>query len=97
MKHLVPCPKSIPFTGKTVPAAFMVKTFNSAFAPAIRAFEAYAQRAFGSSITDADTLALVLEPGLDDGYRISIGEKTVLTASNNTETNYAFATLLQLA
>lgn len=38
-----------------------------------------------------------MEPDLGDGYRISIGEQAVLTASNNTGMNYAFATLLQLA
>ena len=80
-----------------MPASFTAEAFDSVFAPALRVFRTYARRAFGELTDGNGKLTLVLEPGLGDGYRISIGEKTVLTASNNTGMNYAFATLLQLA
>ncbi len=92
----IPRPKQFTKTGGTVPASFTATDFYPIFAPALQVFQEYAHRAFGT--TDAATpLVLVLQADMGDGYRISIGEKTVLTAANNTGMNYAFATLLQLA
>ena len=97
MKYPIPRPKQMTFTGKTVPAAFDAVAVDAVFEPALRVFRQYACRAFGDAITAGGSLTLVLQPDLGDGYRISIGEQTVLTAANNVGMNYAFATLLQLA
>lgn len=97
MKHPVPRPKKMIFADGTVPAVFSAEDFDPVFASALRVFRYYARRAFGDAIDTGGTLTLVLEAGMGDGYRLSVGEKTVLTASNNTGMNYAFATLLQLA
>lgn len=97
MKHSIPRPKKMIATNKTVPAAFSAKHFDPVFEPAVRVFTSYAQRVFKEGFNTDHTFTLVSESGMGDGYRISIGEKTVLTASNNTGMNYALATLLQLA
>ncbi len=97
MKYPIPRPKNITFSGKTVPAAITAVDVPLEFEPALRVFRHYARLAFGDAVDIGGKLTLVLQAGLNDGYRISIGEKTVLTASNNTGMNYAFATLLQLA
>lgn len=97
MNHPIPRPKKMTYTGSTVPAAFFAGDYDPVFEPALGVFRRYARRAFGDAADTGGTLTLVLEPGMGDGYRISIREKTVLTASNNTGMNYAFATLLQLA
>ena len=95
MKHPIPYPKKMTYTGKTVPATFLAEPFDALFAPAYRVFSQYARQAFGN-IVDSGALTLVLDETLGDGYRLSVGEKTVLSAANNTGMNYAFATLLQL-
>ncbi len=97
MVHPIPRPKQFSCTGETVPAAFTAENFDPTFAPALQVFQTYAHRVFGAADASAAPLVLVLQPNMGDGYRISIGEKTVLTASNNTGMNYAFSTLLQLA
>ncbi len=96
MKYPIPRPKQMTYTSELVPAAFNVVDVPVEFEPALRVFQQYARRAFGDAVDVGGELILVQRSGLGDGYRISVGEQTVLTASNNTGINYAFATLLQL-
>lgn len=96
MKYPIPRPKQMTYTGKTVPAAFDAAVVPAEFEPALCVFRQYARRAFGDAVDAGGTLTLVCQPDMGDGYRLSVGEQIVLTASHNTGMNYAFATLLQL-
>lgn len=97
MKQPIPRPKQLCYTGGTVPAVFAATEYDPVFTPAVEVFRHYAHRLFGAGCEASGALILVLEPGMGDGYRISVQEQTVLTASGSTGMNYAFATLLQLA
>ncbi len=96
MKYPIPRPKKMTYTGATVPATFYSMDVPPEFEPALRVFRHYARRAFGDFVDVGSELTLVLESGLGDGYRISIQDNAVISASTNTGMNYALATLLQL-
>ncbi len=96
MKYPIPRPKKIDFTGGMIPATFECVNTNPIFDPAVRAFKEYTNRFFDSLNKTSTELRLIFTDGLDDGYRISIHDHTVISASTNVGMNYALATLLQL-
>lgn len=96
MKYPIPRPKKIDFTGGTIAATFEFGNTYSIFSPAIRVFGEYAKRIFGSVKNSSTNIELIFQDGLDDGYRMSIDDHVIISASTNVGANYALATLLQL-
>lgn len=96
MKMPIPRPKKMNCSEGFVPASLQAVGFDPVFEPAVRVFRRYAFKAFGDAVNGTGFVILTLDPDLGDGYRISVGDSVVLTASGNVGMNYAFATLLQL-
>ncbi|MBR5295580.1 MAG: family 20 glycosylhydrolase, partial [Clostridia bacterium] len=88
-------PKKITFYEGKVLSSCTSSEFDLSFAPALKVFEGYFQKAFGKG--EGEEISLILDPSLGEGYRIKIGEKVEVAAAGNTGMNYAFSTLLQLA
>lgn len=96
MRNVIPKPKKISFGEKRIPAACFAAECDPVFVPSLKVFEGYFDRAFGEEKGKGDGLILSFCPDLGEGYRISIGEKAHLFASDNTGMNHALATLFQL-
>ncbi len=96
MRNVIPRPKKITFGEKMIPASFFAAESDSVFAPALKVFGSYCAAAFGKAAGKGEGLVLKFCPDLGEGYRISIGEKASLFASDNVGMNHALATLFQL-
>ncbi len=96
MNNPIPRPKKLVRTGGSIPATFKFINTESVFDPAIRVFQEYAKRIFGSIDEASTKIKLTLKDGLSDGYEISICDEVIISASTNIGMNYALSTLLQL-
>ncbi len=97
MKIPIPRPKKLVFAEGRIPSSFVSEKFDPIFAPSLKVFGEYFSRAFKNAGVLGESLALVLDPALGEGYRICIDERVTLTAGGNEGMNRAFSTLLQLA